>query len=95
MLIYCNFVFIFFLLFFVTGEYQNFNDEDFRYFKMTTTTTTNEILSRDDNDLTSPSNAIDQMISMSILDHADTNSDKSISDQNRVNCSPRFVSHVI
>jgi hypothetical protein len=59
------------------------------------TTTTNEILSRDDNDLTSPSNAIDQMISMSILDHADTNSDKSISDPNRVNWSPRFVSHVI
>ncbi len=53
-----------------------------------TTTTTN-----DDNDLTSASNAIDQMISMSILDHADSNSDQT--NTARVNWSPRFVSHIV
>jgi hypothetical protein len=58
-----------------------------------TTTTTNDILSRDDNDLTSASNAIDQMISMSILDHADSNSDQT--NTARVNWSPRFVSHIV
>jgi hypothetical protein len=58
------------------------------------TATTNELLQSSDNDLTSPSNAIDQMISMAILDHADPNSDKAILNQTsntRINGSPRFV----
>ncbi len=52
-------------------------------------TTTNEILSSDDNDTTSASNAIDQMISMSMLDHADPNSDQTTT--NRANWSPRYI----
>ena len=58
-----------------------------------TTTTTNEILSRDDNDSTSASNAIDEMISMSILDHTGTNSDQT--NTNRANWSPRFVLYLV
>lgn len=59
--------------------------------------TMNELSQNNDNELTSASNAIDQMISMSIYDHNDPNnqnSDKSIFDQtnnNRSNWSPRFV----
>jgi len=61
------------------------------------TTTTADRLQNTDNDLTSASNAIDQMISMSILDHPDPNnqnSEKSILEQtsgNRTTWSPRFV----
>ncbi|UJR26092.1 hypothetical protein I4U23_007438 [Adineta vaga] len=63
-------------------------------------TTTNEFLQNSDNDLTSASDAIDQMISMSIADHNPDpnrqNSDGTISEQTndtRSNCSPsRFRS---
>ena len=54
------------------------------------TTTTNDLLQGNDNDLTSASNAIDQMISMTV-DHTDPNSDKT--DNTRTNWSPRFVFH--
>ncbi len=55
--------------------------------------TTNEFL-QNDNGLTSASNAIDEMISMSVFDHTDPNSEKLIMDQTdntRGNWSPRYV----
>jgi hypothetical protein len=63
---------------------------------MTAMTTTNDMLQNTDNNLTSASNAIDQMISMSVLNHEDPNnqnSDKTILDQtnNTRSWSPRFV----
>jgi hypothetical protein len=60
-------------------------------------TTTDTASQRFDNNLTFASNAIDQMISMSVMYHVDAtnqNSDKSILDQtnnNKSNWSPRFV----
>jgi len=63
----------------------------------TTRTTTNDLLQNTDDDLTSASNAIDQMISMSIYDHTNPNnqnSDRLLLDQmnnTRTNSSPRFV----
>jgi len=60
-------------------------------------TTTNERLQNTNNDLTSASNAIDQMISMSIFDHNDSNNqnfEKSLLDETnntRTNWSPRCV----
>jgi hypothetical protein len=61
-----------------------------------TMATTNDLLQNTDSNLTSASNAIDQMISMSILDHADPNnqnSDKSLLDQtdNARSFFPGFV----
>jgi hypothetical protein len=61
------------------------------------TTTTNDRLQNTNNDLTSASNAIDQMISMSIFDHNDSNNqnfEKSLLDETnntRTNWSPRCV----
>ena len=59
---------------------------------------TTEMLQNSDNDLSSASDAIDQMISMSIANHNpdpnNPNSDKSTVEQtniNRQNCSPRLV----
>jgi hypothetical protein len=56
--------------------------------------TTNEFLPGNENDLISASNAIDEMISMSIIDHEDPNSEKLILDQTNNtsrNWSPRYV----
>lgn len=58
--------------------------------------TTNELTLSNDNELTSPSNAIDQMISMSIYDHNDPNSqnsEKSLAEQINTaekTASPRY-----
>ena len=49
-----------------------------------TMATTNELTLTNENELTSPSNAIDQMISMSIYDHNEPNnqnSDKLLAEQ--------------
>ena len=62
----------------------SFQSTTFQILNMTTTT---------DTELTSPSNALDEMISMSIMDHEDSDSNTSISDQTnptRRSWSPRY-----
>jgi hypothetical protein len=56
--------------------------------------TTNDILQNSDNDRTSASNAIDQMISMSILNQEESNNQNSDQTNNTRSWSPRFVFHI-